>query len=306
MLLRKDDLCHINSITHEGKVLVFGTHTNGKIYYTVRQDGFEENYGKTEVMDWENWQILRLPNENTPDRSVEAKEQQELTSENGQPLLRSRYQTQDQTAIAPVQLVSGLGHLYIFRQSKTNTLLVDRFVMDGMTNQLMPKYEVRFKRSRQKHQPLQTPQAQNQDLDTLDFQDANGNYFYEPTQEISLVNNLYRGWFAVILVPTSEHDQYRWHLFAYNRSTQQVEAISMRASEEGRFEVKDYTVMEPKPDQDDVLLPRSIRGIIRQQIDVGAKITNGFSATFYYTQSEQQQLTNPMTNPNRSRSCRRH
>jgi hypothetical protein len=297
MLLRKDDLCHINSITHEGKVLVFGTHTNGKIYYTVRQDGFEENYGKTEVMDWENWQILRLPNENTPDRSVEAKEQQELTSENGQPLLRSRYQTQDQTAIAPVQLVSGLGHLYIFRQSKTNTLLVDRFVMDGMTNQLMPKYEVRFKRSRQKYQPLQTPQAQNQDLDTLDFQDANGNTFYEPTQEISLVNNLYRGWFAVILVPTSEHDQYRWHLFAYNRSTQQVEAISMRASEEGRFAVKDYTVMEPKPDQDDVLLPRSIRGIIRQQIDVGAKITNGFSATFYYTQSEQQQLSNPMTNP---------
>lgn len=157
MLLRKDDLCHINSITHEGKVLVFGTHTNGNIYYTVRQDGFEENYGKTEVIDWENWQVLRFPNENTPDRSVEAKEQQELTSENGQPLLRSRYQTQDQTAIAPVQLVSGLGHLYIFRQSKTNTLLVDRFVMDGMTNQLMPKYEVRFKRSRQKYQPLQTP-----------------------------------------------------------------------------------------------------------------------------------------------------
>jgi Concanavalin A-like lectin/glucanases superfamily/Ricin-type beta-trefoil lectin domain-like len=294
MLLRKDDLCHINSITHEGKVLVFGTHTDGKVYYTVRQDGFEENYGKTQVMDWENWQVLNFPNETIPDRSVVDKEQQELIDEDGQPLLRSLYQTQDQTAIAPVQLVSGLGHLYVFRQSKTDTLLVDRFVLDGMTNQLMPKYEVRFKRSKQKYQPLQTPDAQDPTLlDTMDFRDANGNFFYEPTQEISLVKNLHQGWFAVVLVPTREHDRYRWHIFAYNKYTQQVEVTSLRASEEGRFDVKDYTLMEPKPDDDDLLLPRSISGIIRQRIDMGAKVSNGLSATFYYTQSEQQQLTNP-------------
>lgn len=289
MLLQKDGLLHINSITHEGKVLVFGTHADGKVYYTIRQDGFEENYAKTEITGWENWQVLNFPNEATPDASVLDKEKQELTDENGNYFLRSRYQTQDQTAIAPVQLVSGLDHLYVFRQSKTNTLLVDRFVLDGMANTLVPKFEVRFKRSRQKYQPLQVPKTPDQAmLDSLDFRDANGNFFYEPTQEISLVNNLHQGWFAVVLVPTSEHDKYRWHIFAYNQSMQQVEVISLRASVEGLFEVKDYTLLEPKPGNEDILLPRSIPGIIRQRIDIGAKINNGFSATFYYTQSEQQ------------------
>ncbi|GAP94317.1 LamG-like jellyroll fold domain-containing protein [Leptolyngbya sp. NIES-2104] len=298
MLLQKDNLCHINSIAHEGKVVVFGTATDGKVYYTVRQDGFEENSRKTQ-MDWENWQILDFPNEpptkctftdeKTADCSVEAKEQQELAIKNkdGQliRLIRSRYQTRDQTAIAPVQLVSGLGHLYVFRQSITNTLLVDRFVLDGMKNELIRKYEVRFKRSRQKYQPLQSSNAQDQDsLDTLDFRNANGEYFYEPTQEISFIKNLDQGWFSVVLVPTSEHEQYRWHIFAYDQKTKQVEAISLRASEEGRFDVKDYTVMEP--DKNDVLKPRNVCGIIRQTIDVGAKLSNGLSATFYYTQSK--------------------
>ena len=301
MLLRKrkDDLCHINSITHEGKVLVFGTTADGEVYYTVRQDGFEESYDKTQF-DWENWQILEFPNEQpsncslpdekisekTSDCSVEARERQELTTKD-QRLIRSRYQTQDQTAIAPVQLVSGLGHLYVFRQSITNTLLVDRYVLDGMTNQLIRKYEVRFKRSRQKYEPLQSSNAQQDSPDTLDFRDANGAYFYEPTQEISFVKNLSQGWFAVVLVPTSEHEQYRWHIFAYNQDTKQVEAISLRASEDGRFNVKDYTVMEP--DKNDVLKPRNVCGIIRQTIDVGAKLSNGLSATFYYTQSKQEQ-----------------
>lgn len=288
MLLQKDSLCHINSITHEGKVLVFGTDKDGKVHYTVRQDGFEEKYKNTQVLDWEDWRLLPFPNEDKPDESVEKKEKNELTTEKDQPLLRSRYQTENETAIAPVQLVSGLGHLYVFRQSKTNTLLVDRFVLDGMTNQLMPKYEVRFKRSRQKYEPLQSSKGQNQEaIDNLDFQDANGKYFYEPTQELSFVNNLHQGWFSVVLVPTSEHDQYRWHIFAYNRSTQQVEAISLRASEEGLFEFKDYTFMEL--DQNDVPQPRTVPGIIRQGIEIGAKLTNGLSATFYYTQKSSTQ-----------------
>jgi len=51
------------------------------------------------------------------------------------------------------------------------------------------------------------------DIDTLDFRDANGKFFYEPTTELCLVNNLHKGWFSVVW-PTIENDVYRWHIFA--------------------------------------------------------------------------------------------
>ena len=43
MLLQKEKLQHINSIAHEGKVVVIATDADGKIWYTVKQDGFEDS-----------------------------------------------------------------------------------------------------------------------------------------------------------------------------------------------------------------------------------------------------------------------
>lgn len=54
-------LKHLNSIAHEGKVVVFATAADGQIYYSVRQDGFEESYLKApegERTGWEQWQLL--------------------------------------------------------------------------------------------------------------------------------------------------------------------------------------------------------------------------------------------------------
>jgi len=155
MLLAHETLKHLNTITHEGKVLLFATDSQGNVFYTIKQDGYEDSYGGTAVTGWENWELVEFPQEND-DRSVLEKESKELTyGEAGNYLLRSRYQTQNRTAVAPVQLVSGLGHLYIFRQSKENTLLCDRFVLNGLTHKLVRKLDVRFKRSRQKYQPLE-------------------------------------------------------------------------------------------------------------------------------------------------------
>jgi hypothetical protein len=148
---------HLNSVTHEGKVVTFATDTNGKIWYTVKQDGFEDSYLNTPEKDrtgWENWKELQFPNE-ADDQSVVNQEKSELTYENNNSnyVIRSRYKTGEQSAIAPVQAISTLDHIYVFRQSKSNTLLVDRFVLDAMTNRLNRKYEVRFKRSKQKYTP---------------------------------------------------------------------------------------------------------------------------------------------------------
>ncbi|GCL55361.1 hypothetical protein NIES3806_27090 [Microcystis aeruginosa NIES-3806] len=293
MYLLKDKLQHISTITHEGKIVVFATDAEGKISYTVKQDGFEDSYLNTPAdqrTGWENWKTLEFPDE-ADDQSVIEKEKAELTHQQNpsQYLLKSLYKTENITAVAPVQVIAALEHIYVFRQSKSNTLLVDRFVLDGMTNKLNRKLEVRFKRSKQKHTPTKNMKRGSSgliDIDTLDFRDANGSFFYEPTTELSLVNNLHKGWFSVVLVPTIENDVYRWHIFAYNSQTQKVEVTTIRASEAGLFDVQDYTIFE---ESNDSLVPRRIPGVIKRTLEInGVTVTNGLSATKYDLQQAQQ------------------
>lgn len=293
MYLTKEKLQHINTIAHEGKVVIVATDADGKIWYSIKQDGFEDSYLNTppdERTGWETWQELELPNEDD-DQSVIDQETADLTDATNPSnfVLRSRYKTFDQTAVTPVQLVSALGHIYIFRQSKSNTLLCDRFVLDGMTNKLNRKLEVRFKRSRQKHEAsknMKKGASGLTNIDTLDFRDINGNFFYEPTTELSIVNNLQNGWFSVVLVPTIENDVYRWHIFAYNSQTKKVELTTLLMSEEGLFDVQDYTTFE---ELNDNLIPRSVPGIIKRTLDLGTlTVVNGLTATKYDVQREQQ------------------
>ncbi|GCL43475.1 LamG-like jellyroll fold domain-containing protein [Dolichospermum planctonicum] len=299
LLLADQKLEHINTIAHEGKVVVLTTDIDGKIRYTVKQDGFEDSYLNTKEAErtgWERWQELEFPKEEKDDQSVIDKETAELTDQKGAFILKSRYRTDTETAVAPVQAISALGHIYIFRQSKSNTLLVDRFVLDGMTNKLNRKLEVRFKRSKQKHTPTKNMNKGSNgvlnNIDTLDFRDANGKFFYEPTTELCLVNNLHKGWFSVVLVPTIENDVHRWHIFAYNSQTQKVELTTIRTSEEGLFEVKDYTIFE---EINETLVPRQIPGIIKRTLDIsGTTITNGLTATQYDLQQEQQTQSGEM------------
>jgi len=139
-LLKQEQIQYINSITHAGKVVLFGTdsqgkvwYTQGKVWYTIKQDGFEDSYLNTPAdqrTGWENWQKLDFPNEAKDDASVVEQKTKELSYQEdiSQFILHSRYRTQYETAVAPVQLVSGLEHLYVFRQSQQNTLLCDRYV----------------------------------------------------------------------------------------------------------------------------------------------------------------------------------
>ncbi len=262
MLAELQDVRHINTITHDGKVLVFATTGDRKIWYIVRRDGFEQT--ASAHAEWEDAKELPLPGHPDPseslspigrpveDSSVTAKERREQTypDKDGNVeffyLARSRYQTSTATEDAPVQLVSGMGYLYIFRQDRNRrNLLVDRFVLDGMTNTLNRKLQVRYKRSRQRYKPLAPPPGSSpQDLyrfdwDSLDFRDSQGKYFYEPTTELSLVRGMQSGWFSVVLLPTDEHDRFRWHIFAYHAQRQRIVMTSIAASEDGLFAFKD-------------------------------------------------------------------
>lgn len=297
MFLPQAQLRFVSSITHEGKVVVISTDADGRLSYTIKQDGFEDSYGGTHLQGWENWQDLDLPDEDA-DTSVlahEATTQTYTASGETHYFYRSLYRTRDQSAVAPVQLVSGMGYLYVFRQSRANTLLVDRFVLDGLNNKLVRKLDVRYKRSRKKYEPIeQADDTQPLSVDSLDFRDADEQPFYEPTTELSIVNNLHDGWFTVVLVPTHEHDHYRWHIFAYNSATRQIELTTLRASDQGLFDVKDYTVLEPAADNPETALPRSIPGIIRRTIALeGLTLARGPAATKYDVQTERETQAGP-------------
>lgn len=291
MFLALDKLQHLNSITHEGKVLVFATDAAGKVWYTVRRDGFEQtqaagatnNQVAEKPENWEKFEPLDFPNEAVDDLSVVARETEKLTLRDAQGgtlkdaqnnpvfLLRSLYRTQSATAVAPVQLVCGMGHIYVFRQSKAGTLLVDRFVLDGLTNKLRQKLEVRYKRSRKRYEPENPSKEQGRlTFDALNFRDAQNKEFIEPTTELTLVNNLRDGWFSVVLLPTDEHDHFCWHIFAFNTATKKLELTSLAASPEGLFDVQDGRVS----------------GIIRRTLNLNGEVNGAPVATKYDVQQE--------------------
>ena len=295
----KSKLKHVSSITHEGKLVVVATAEDRSLWYSIKQDGFEDSYLHTDAAHrtgWEKWQALPLPGrrkdknkqwqDEDPDESV-------LDKQKNDQFLHSRYNTHGDSALAPVQLISGLDHLYVFRQSNAGKLLVDRFVLDGMTNMLVRKLEVRFKRSGERYRPLQSSNkgSKLKTIDSLDFQDANNQPFYEPTTELSLITPLANGWFSVVLVPTNDHDVHRWHIFAYDHSMQSLEVVSIRSSKEGLFDLNDHFVSYPKP--------AVLSGIVRHTILMqdtehqALAAVNGFAATRYDVQTERESPDGP-------------
>jgi hypothetical protein len=297
------EIQHVSNISHQGKVILIGVDDKGTIWYTVKQDGFETNYGqgKTALIGWEDWRLLELPgkyadraDQPQEDVSVIEKEKVEFRINGADEfLMGSLYNTHQKTAVVPVQLISHGEHLYVFRQSTDAKLLVDRFVLDGLTNQLNPKIEVRFKRSglRYRSQEKSTtrntaatnPQGSMMLVDSLDFTDSQGLKFYEPTLELSCVGKLYQGWFAVAITPTIEADVYRWHIVTCDAQGQTY-LTTLRASKEGLFELKNYITWNAETRQS-----WEIEGIIRHHISLGAvKITGGPTLTKYDLLKEKQ------------------
>ncbi len=295
MLLTGQKITRLNTIAHEGKVLIVGTNDQGVLYYTVKKSGFEDTALDPDKASggFEDWKKLPL-DRSTHDASVIAKQKKDLADKNDNPLLTCRYGTADATvesACHPVQLISGLGHLYVFRVATDNKLLVNRFVLDGMKNELVPKLEVRFRRSKQKFNSGNNVKANDAgkgsgaDADTLDFRDMQGNPFYEPALELSFAGALKEGRFAPVLLPTAEHERFRWNIFVHDNSTNKIILYSVRASTDGLFDIRDYSFAQPNTNGK--ITYRIIPGIIERTIDIsGYAASEGLAAANYDLQIE--------------------
>ncbi|MEO0790349.1 MAG: LamG-like jellyroll fold domain-containing protein, partial [Bacteroidota bacterium] len=295
MHLPLQSIAYVNSLTHEGKVVVFATtestgsdaETFGKVYYTVRQDGFEDNVDRTAMVGWKYWTLLPFIDEGE-DLSVRELERKDND------LIRSHYRAAGSLgAVAQVQVVSHREAIYVFRiHRKSNRVLVDRFILNGLTNELMPKLEVRYKRSRQKHKAnakMKIVNGRLEGLDSLDFRDANDLPFSEPTKEFHFMEITDHSQFAVCVVPTTDKDVDRWHFFlpSAKDGVGIVRAVSVRSNRHGEFLLDDQLVIDPAEDENAETVVRSIPSVVEQQFKLTERLGRGIAATNFHIQTEQ-------------------
>ncbi|MGK7954003.1 MAG: LamG domain-containing protein, partial [Crocosphaera sp.] len=168
------------------------------------------------------------------------------------------------TANAPFQVISDNKHIFVFRQSigsededmvfklangqasgdnnrpesdyflnkgqkipiVENTLLCDRFILSG--KELRQKIEIRYRRSRHRTQAAGAN-------DSMGPKDMEGNFFFEPTQELAFVKNMQYGNFSVLQLPTQVSDVKRWQIFSHNSATERIDSFNLEVSGDGLF-----------------------------------------------------------------------
>lgn len=196
------------------------------------------------------------------------------------------------TGNAPIQALSDQKYIYVFRQAISagnaaqlfiqadgtvsatvpqtankkaiplvnQTLLVDRFVLARKSDPQQPnspvewrlesKLEVRYRRSRNKTRPQSAK-------DSLGAKDMEGKPFYEPTAELTFVDKLTSGRFAVLLLPTSTPELNRWQIFSYDSDKKVLHSFNLECSRDGLFNTAGtqlYT--SPDPQYRDAVLER--------------------------------------------------
>jgi hypothetical protein len=144
-------------------------------------------------------------------------------------------------ADVPFWALSDSSHVYVFRQSAKNTLLVDRFVYDDLLNALVNTWEVRYRRSKKIDIPADRK-------DTFGSTDMEGDTFIEATTELTPVG-VDKGWFTVVLTPSALPGSERWQIFAYDATSLAMNCFSFARTSDGLFDLTDAnkTAVETKP-----------------------------------------------------------
>ncbi|MGH9350518.1 MAG: LamG-like jellyroll fold domain-containing protein [Vicinamibacterales bacterium] len=136
------------------------------------------------------------------------------------------------TADVPFSVESDGSYIYVFRQSSAGTLLVDRFIFDEVLGVLSHAWEVRYRRS----QKIDTPADRK---DTFGSTNMEGNRFIEPTIELTMIDYLSNGRFAVLVLPTAVQGIQRWLILAYDARSGALNTYSIARAQNGLFDLTD-------------------------------------------------------------------
>lgn len=219
MRFDSDTYRYSQTLTHQGVVFAFSARATAaaptafRIGYTLLALAPEN---PNDDDSWRDFQVLDFPRQIRPV---------------GMELIMVDFEeTEIAVADAPFQVMSDGQYVYVFRQSTKGTLFMDRFVFDQVTTRLMPAWEVRYRRSR-------NPDVPANRRDSFGHTDMEGKQFVEPTTDLTFVQNLSGGRFAVLVLPTELQDTERWQLFAVNASTGKLDSYSVLRAPDGTFDL---------------------------------------------------------------------
>ena len=158
------DLRHVASVAHEGKVVVAAVGAGQgpeRIVYSVRNDGIEtaaQTNARGQAasdLDWAPWAPVPFAGVGDgaiADVSVIADEAARFDV-GGTQLLSSVYDIATTIGDGAISMLSSGGHVHLLRLGADRFVHVDRFVLDGRTNRLLPTLELRYRRSEQRLAP---------------------------------------------------------------------------------------------------------------------------------------------------------
>lgn len=259
------------TVLHRGIVFVFTADADPKsdaIYYNVLD---LEVASSDDALDWSGFNKLDFPKEL---RTVGM----------GMVTVPMSEDTTGGVAHGQFKVLSDQKYVYVFRRSNRNTLYCNRYSMtqargerdsDQTVRTLEPAWEVRFQRSGKRDIPAS-------DRDIASYKSPMGDYFVEPTLELSMVENIGDGGFAVLLVPAQTGDNPRWQIFSHDTQAGCISMFSFARDDSGLFDVAGKKVDRTRK----TLLPDRQFTLSRvdDNVDVPLDIVTGLGATVYYKQ----------------------
>lgn len=262
------------TVLHRGVVFVFTASadaTSDAVYYNVLD---LEIASADDALDWSGFRKLDFPKEL---RTVGM----------GMVTVPMSDQSTGGVAHGQFKVLSDQKYIYLFRRSNQNTLYCNRYAMteapgerdsDQAIRSLEPAWEVRFQRSGKRDIPAS-------DRDVTSYKNPGGDYFVEPTLELSMVENLDDGGFSILLVPAQVDDRPRWQIFSHDAKAGCIAMFSFGRDETGLFDVAGKTV---DPTRKIILPDRQFtlaRGNDSEDADaVPLDVVTGLTATVYYKQ----------------------
>ncbi len=226
------------SVDYQGIIVVFAREANQTDNQTLYYNVLElQVYSEGDALDWSGFKPFTFPQCTRPVG---------MNIVNVDAVTNSNLATAD----APFYALSNNEYIYLFRQSTSNTLLVNRFRLTktaeddtGSAYQIQPVWEVRYEKSAK-------PDIPASDTDIQNYYSPEGNPFIEPTIELGMINNFSLGRFTTVLTPNSTSGTACWHFFIVNDSTNKIDQFSFPMDEHGLFDLTRKTlnasgIMEP-------------------------------------------------------------
>ena len=255
------------TVNFEGTVIAFARTTAGIVFNVLGGDGTPGG----DTNGWSGFESLALPETVRPTGMHIINVPSEYDSGHAVDGL--------QDAGQPFRVLAGPDYIYLFRQAKKGTLLVNRLRLVRAASPadpkevrytLQPAWEVRFRRSGK-------PDTPEDDKDVFSFVSAENEPFVEPTIELFMIDGLTDGNFDAAFLPRNESALAALHVFVVRGVTSRVDVYALPMDAGGQFLLDGKTIVDGR-------IPPDVSFALTDERGAALPIAGRPSAAFYLKQ----------------------